>query len=241
MRTAPPTVTQELKKLRTQRRLAREQEKQELIRQGLLEPPAPKVRISNLARVLGEEAAADPTAIEAEVRRQMEERAAAHADRNLARKLTPAEARDKKLKKLVGDAAAEPTTTVALYKVRAWGGEGVGCSGAWAGGRGAQPTCDRGATPPSSLGVFVSGSPARPRAGLCRPPPCRAPLLRAQVASLARPQLKFKVSINAQELHMTGVGLSLEDGVTLVVVEGPDKAQRRSGGLSGRRRVCWHR
>lgn len=29
--------------MRTQRRVAREKEKQELVRQGLLEPPAPKV------------------------------------------------------------------------------------------------------------------------------------------------------------------------------------------------------
>jgi hypothetical protein len=41
---------------------------------GLLEPPKPKVRIANLARVLGAEAAADPTAIEKEVRKQMAER-----------------------------------------------------------------------------------------------------------------------------------------------------------------------
>lgn len=36
-------------------------------RQGLLEPPKPKVKISNLMRVLGEEAVLDPTAIEQEV------------------------------------------------------------------------------------------------------------------------------------------------------------------------------
>lgn len=36
-------------------------------RQGLLEPPKPKVKITNLPRVMGVEAAADPTAIEAEV------------------------------------------------------------------------------------------------------------------------------------------------------------------------------
>lgn len=33
----------EIKKLRTQRRQQREKEKQELVRQGLLEPPKPKV------------------------------------------------------------------------------------------------------------------------------------------------------------------------------------------------------
>ena len=49
---------------RTQRRQQREQEKQEMIRQGLLEPPKPKVKISNLMRVLTDEATADPTAIE---------------------------------------------------------------------------------------------------------------------------------------------------------------------------------
>lgn len=38
--------------------MAREKEKQELIRQGLLEPPQPKVKISNLMRVLGAEATA---------------------------------------------------------------------------------------------------------------------------------------------------------------------------------------
>ena len=47
--------------------------------QGLLEPPPPKVRISNLMRVLGEEATADPTAIEQKVQEQMRERAQARA------------------------------------------------------------------------------------------------------------------------------------------------------------------
>jgi U4/U6 small nuclear ribonucleoprotein PRP3 len=127
---APPPPPQplkltkkEIKKLRTQRRIARENEKQDLIRQGLLEPPKPKVKISNLMRVLGAEATADPTAIEAEVRRQMAERAAAHEDRNLARQLTPAERREKKLKKLLdvhpaaGGGGAGEVTHVAVYKV----------------------------------------------------------------------------------------------------------------------------
>jgi type IV secretory pathway VirB10-like protein len=38
----------EQKKLRTQRRLAKEKDRQEMIRQGLLEPPKPKVKMSNL-------------------------------------------------------------------------------------------------------------------------------------------------------------------------------------------------
>ncbi|KAG2483597.1 hypothetical protein HYH03_017539 [Edaphochlamys debaryana] len=111
---APPPAPQplkltakELKKLRTQRRLARDKERQELIRQGLLEPPKPKVRIANLHRVLGTEGALDPTAVEKEVRKQMAERQAAHDDRNEARKLTPAERREKKLRRLFGSAAVE--------------------------------------------------------------------------------------------------------------------------------------
>lgn len=70
----PTAYEQEQRKLRKQRREEREKEKQELIRQGLLEPPKPKVKISNLMRVLGEEATADPTAIEKEVQSQMDER-----------------------------------------------------------------------------------------------------------------------------------------------------------------------
>lgn len=65
---------QERKKLKTQRRNEREKDRQEMIRQGLMEPPKPKVKISNLMRVLGNEAVADPSAMEAEVRAQMEER-----------------------------------------------------------------------------------------------------------------------------------------------------------------------
>lgn len=74
-----------------------------------------QVKISNLHRVLGLESAADPTAIEREVRKQMAERAAAHEDRNLARKLTPAEAREKKMRQMFDDSAVETLTVV--YKV----------------------------------------------------------------------------------------------------------------------------
>jgi len=108
---APPPPPQPLrltkaeqKKLRTQRRVAREKERQDMLRQGLLEPPKPKVRIANLMRVLGAEATADPTAVEREVKAAMAERAEAHADRNAARALTPAERREKKARKLFEEA-----------------------------------------------------------------------------------------------------------------------------------------
>ena len=108
----------EQKKLRTQRRLAREQERQEMVRQGLLEPPPPKVKISNLMRVLGAEATADPTAVEASVRAQMAERQAAHDDRNAARQLTPAERKEKAARKLFEEARGGGGETVcAAYRV----------------------------------------------------------------------------------------------------------------------------
>jgi U4/U6 small nuclear ribonucleoprotein PRP3 len=106
----------EHKKLRTQRRLQLEKEKQEMIKQGLLEAPKPKVKISNMMRVMGMEATQDPTAIEREVRVQMEERQTAHDDRNLARKLTGSERREKKLRKMFEDTAA-PEVVTAIYKI----------------------------------------------------------------------------------------------------------------------------
>eukprot|EP00201_Polytomella_parva_P009354 CAMPEP_0175070536 /NCGR_PEP_ID=MMETSP0052_2-20121109/18767_1 /TAXON_ID=51329 ORGANISM="Polytomella parva, Strain SAG 63-3" /NCGR_SAMPLE_ID=MMETSP0052_2 /ASSEMBLY_ACC=CAM_ASM_000194 /LENGTH=572 /DNA_ID=CAMNT_0016337657 /DNA_START=15 /DNA_END=1730 /DNA_ORIENTATION=- len=106
----------EVKKLRTQRRLAREREKQELIRQGLLEPAKPKVKISNLHRVLGTDVTLDPTAVDLEVRRQMAERQAAHEDRNVARMLTPAERRSKKIRKLF-DQDPDSQITCSVYRV----------------------------------------------------------------------------------------------------------------------------
>uniref|UniRef100_A0ACD5XJY9 Uncharacterized protein n=1 Tax=Avena sativa TaxID=4498 RepID=A0ACD5XJY9_AVESA len=107
----------EQKKLRTQRRLAKEKDRQEMIRQGLLEPPKPKVKMSNLMKVLGAEATQDPTRMEMEIRTAAAEREQAHVDRNIARKLTPAERREKKEKKLFDD----PNTLdyiVCVYRIR---------------------------------------------------------------------------------------------------------------------------
>lgn len=106
----------EQKKLRTQRRLARERERQEMIRQGLIEPPKPKVKMSNLMKVLGTEATQDPTKLEKEIRSAAAEREQAHIDRNTARKLTPSERREKKERKLFDD----PNTLdaiVSVYKI----------------------------------------------------------------------------------------------------------------------------
>ncbi|XP_022765252.1 protein RDM16-like isoform X3 [Durio zibethinus] len=106
----------EQKKLRTQRRLAREKDKQEMIRQGLIEPPKPKVKLSNLMKVLGSEATQDPTKLEMEIRSAAAEREQAHVDRNIARKLTPAERREKKERKLFDDPNTAETI-VSVYRI----------------------------------------------------------------------------------------------------------------------------
>jgi U4/U6 small nuclear ribonucleoprotein PRP3 len=106
----------EQKKLRTQRRLAKEKDRQEMIRQGLLEPPKPKVKMSNLMKVLGSEAVQDPTRLELEIRTAAAEREQAHVDRNIARKLTPLERREKKERKLFDDSTVE--TIACVYKIR---------------------------------------------------------------------------------------------------------------------------
>lgn len=120
---APPPPPQPLKltkkeqkKLRTQKRLARERDRQEMIRQGLLEPPKPKVKMSNLMKVLGSEATQDPTRLEKEIRSAAAEREQAHIDRNTARKLTPAERREKKERKLFDDPNTLETI-VSVYKI----------------------------------------------------------------------------------------------------------------------------
>ncbi|XP_039070548.1 protein RDM16-like isoform X2 [Hibiscus syriacus] len=106
----------EQKKLRTQRRLAREKDKQEMIRQGLIEPPKPKVKLSNLMKVLGSEATQDPTKLEMEIRSAAAVREQAHVDRNIARKLTPAERREKKERKLFDDPSTVETI-VSVYRI----------------------------------------------------------------------------------------------------------------------------
>ncbi|KAG1368824.1 putative protein RDM16 [Cocos nucifera] len=107
----------EQKKLRTQRRLAKERDRQEMIRQGLIEPPKPKIKMSNLMKVLGSEATQDPTKLEMEIRSAAAEREQAHVDRNIARKLTPAERREKKERKLF-ECPNTLETLVSVYKIK---------------------------------------------------------------------------------------------------------------------------
>ncbi|KXS10910.1 Pre-mRNA-splicing factor 3 [Gonapodya prolifera JEL478] len=105
----------EQRKLRRQNRMERQKEKQDQIRLGFLPPDPPKVRISNMMRVLGNEAVQDPTKVEAEVRKQMEARRQAHKQHNAAKKLSEAERRQKKIQKLIG--TDKSTIHVAVFRI----------------------------------------------------------------------------------------------------------------------------
>ncbi|XP_014674942.1 PREDICTED: U4/U6 small nuclear ribonucleoprotein Prp3-like [Priapulus caudatus] len=106
----------ERKKLRRMTRRETWKEKQEKIRLGLNSVEEPKMRMSNLMRVLGMEAVQDPTKIEAQVRTQMAKRQKDHEDANAARKLTREQRSDKKIKKLTEDTTVG--VHVAVYRVR---------------------------------------------------------------------------------------------------------------------------
>ncbi|XP_040901181.1 U4/U6 small nuclear ribonucleoprotein Prp3 isoform X2 [Toxotes jaculatrix] len=106
----------EQKKLRRQTRREGQKEVQEKVRLGLMPPPEPKVRISNLMRVLGTEAVQDPTKVEAHVRAQMAKRQKAHEEANAARKLTAEQRKEKKKRKLKEDITNG--VHIAVYRIR---------------------------------------------------------------------------------------------------------------------------
>eukprot|EP00392_Amoebophrya_sp_AT5.2_P004664 g4672.t1 len=66
------------------------------------------VKFSNLMRVLGDEQIANPTAIEAKVKRETEQRRLEHEKRNEAAKLAPEERRKKKQQKWDGNTVGGP-------------------------------------------------------------------------------------------------------------------------------------
>ncbi|GLH15173.1 U4/U6 small nuclear ribonucleoprotein Prp3 [Gryllus bimaculatus] len=106
----------ERKKLRRQNRREAWKEEQEKIRLGLEPPPEPKLRLSNLMRVLGTEATQDPTRVEAHVRAQMLKRQRAHEQANAARRLTAEQRRDKKTRRLQEDTSLG--VCVCVYRVK---------------------------------------------------------------------------------------------------------------------------
>ena len=105
----------ERKKVRRQRRTADLKEQQAKVRLGLEPPAPPKVKKSNLMRVLGEEAVKDPTAVEARVNREIAERYQKHVQTNEERKLTAEQKHEKLENQQAADAAKGIFTSV--YKI----------------------------------------------------------------------------------------------------------------------------
>eukprot|EP00088_Acartia_fossae_P062711 TRINITY_DN75900_c0_g1_i1.p1 TRINITY_DN75900_c0_g1~~TRINITY_DN75900_c0_g1_i1.p1 ORF type:complete len:230 (+),score=42.17 TRINITY_DN75900_c0_g1_i1:29-718(+) len=102
--------------MRRQNRRENWKERQDKIRLGLVLPDEPKVKMSNLMRVLGNEQVLDPTKIEAHVRAQMAKRKADHEQANAERKLTPAQKKEKVARKLKEDTSAG--VSVAVYRLK---------------------------------------------------------------------------------------------------------------------------
>ncbi|EJT99311.1 PRP3-domain-containing protein [Dacryopinax primogenitus] len=85
----------EQKKMRKQRRAAELQDHQDRVRMGLIPPDPPKVKLSNMMRVLTSDAVQDPTKVEARIRREVAQRRVQHEKMNEARKLTDEQRREK--------------------------------------------------------------------------------------------------------------------------------------------------
>lgn len=120
--TPPPLpvylTTKERKRIRRQAREERRNEERDKIALGLMDAPEPKLKLANFMKVLGDQAVADPSKIERKVMEQVQARATNHEMRNLARKLTPQERKDKQRAKLAEDTSSGQGVTVAVFRVK---------------------------------------------------------------------------------------------------------------------------
>lgn len=105
----------ERKKIKRRKRQEKEKEKQDKIRLGLIKPPPPKVKLSNMMRILGNEAIMDPSKVEKDVKKSIAERLKGHLERNAARKLTREMKAEKMMRKLKRDSAIE--CRVAVFRI----------------------------------------------------------------------------------------------------------------------------
>jgi len=108
-------TTKERKKLRRQNRREALKEKQERVRLGLDPPPEPKVKMSNMMRVLGSTAVQDPTKVEGFVREQVARRKREHEESNAARKLTDEQRKEKRIRRIKEDTTLG--VHVSVYRV----------------------------------------------------------------------------------------------------------------------------
>lgn len=108
-------IKKELKRIRRNERLQRNQMKQDRIRLGLDPPPPPKVRLSNLMNVLTNEAIQDPTLVEKKVRLEVQGRISQHLRQNEERRLAKEDTKSKVERKYEDDLQKGYFTTV--YKI----------------------------------------------------------------------------------------------------------------------------
>lgn len=165
-------TVKERKKLRRLRRQNTMKEIQDKLKMGLLEPQAPKIKMSNLMRVLGDDQVANPSGVERKAKQAVAERKKGHEDRNEARKLTDEQRRAKKVQKWTEDTTHEAHAL--LFKVK----------------------------------------------------------------DLANKRYLFKVDMNAQQFHLHGAALVLNDHWSVVAVEGGPRSVRRFRRLMTRR-IKW--
>ena len=106
----------ERKRIRKNKRAVKEQEKRDKIVMGLLPPPEPKFKLSNFMKLLGEQAVADPSKIEMRVVQQVRKRQLDHEMANHERRLTPAQRREKTVRRLQEDTSKQ--VHVAVFSIR---------------------------------------------------------------------------------------------------------------------------
>lgn len=111
----------EKNKLRRLRRQERTQQIRDKIKMGIIPPPPPKVKMSNLMRVLGDEAIADPSLVERKVKMQIEQRKREHEARNEKNKLPHQHLAAKK--KLKWKEKEKDAVHVCLFKLRELSGK----------------------------------------------------------------------------------------------------------------------
>lgn len=107
---APPPAPlkytkREHKKIRNQERAAKQKDKQDKQRLGLIPPDPPKVKLSNMSTVLAQSTVQDPTKVEQEVRAQVQARKDQHEQMNEERKLSKEEKQEKAAQRLAEDEA----------------------------------------------------------------------------------------------------------------------------------------
>eukprot|EP00468_Gymnochlora_sp_CCMP2014_P008010 CAMPEP_0167754258 /NCGR_PEP_ID=MMETSP0110_2-20121227/8168_1 /TAXON_ID=629695 /ORGANISM="Gymnochlora sp., Strain CCMP2014" /LENGTH=426 /DNA_ID=CAMNT_0007640113 /DNA_START=333 /DNA_END=1610 /DNA_ORIENTATION=- len=162
----------ERKKIRRMNKLEKEREQKDLIAAGVIPPKEPRLKLSNMMKILMDEATADPSAVEAKVRAQMAKRAQAHLEHNNSRKLSKQAKADKLRKKLKEDTRIKSHITI-----------------------------------------------------------YRAP----DISN--KKQIRYKISTNADQYNMTGVGV-ISNACTVVVLEGGPKGTKKFKGLM-MRRIKW--